>query len=51
MPIRRGDSPAKKLDHLAAAKRLPDDDLLRRINAVHLEHVHIRLWPKYNSEA
>jgi hypothetical protein len=29
----------KKLHHLAAAKLLPDDDLLSRIDAVDLEHV------------
>src|SRR5262245_46235476 len=31
--------PGEELDHLAAAKRLPDDHLLARINAVNLEHV------------
>ena len=31
--------PRKKLQHLTAAKLLPDDDLLGRINAVDLEHV------------
>ena len=29
----------KKLQHLTAAKLLPDDDLLGRIDAVDLEHV------------
>jgi hypothetical protein len=31
--------PLEELHHLTAAKLLPDDDLLGRINAVNLEHV------------
>jgi len=39
MPTRHGGSDAKKLQPLAAAKLLPENDLLGDIDAVDLKHV------------
>jgi hypothetical protein len=40
----------EKLQHLTAAKLLPDDDLLGRINAVDLKHV-LSLVPRHAVQA
>jgi hypothetical protein len=39
IPTRHGGSASKNANHLTAAKLLPDDDLLGRVDIVNLKHV------------